>query len=243
MNQRSSKLVKIFLSCLMGIIVFTGCATIDQAIEPVVDTPSEPEVEKTELELLAEEYEFLAWYLDDATTKTVDGVKYDLAALKQEYGDLYRFVEPLSKEEVEYRFQYLAEFFANQTEMGVDVGNYGGINSKLQSDEIDSIFSNKIRTYYEKLYKKEFDDSLDKYSNYYKYLEKTQNYYEDIPDTMKVNDSYDPYSLFKIINSIPFEDKDWFLRSYTFKMDNLFKIYVDLDVTPSFNISLSSKTK
>ena len=63
---------------------------------------------------LAEDYDHLAWYLDPATSKTVDGQTYDLTALKAQYGDLYRFVEPLSNEEVEQRFEYLVNYLIDR---------------------------------------------------------------------------------------------------------------------------------
>ena len=217
MNQRSRKLVKIFLSCVIGIIVFTGCASTDTPIDPVVEESSEPVVEKTEIEILAEEYDHLAWYLDDSTTKTVDGVTYDLTSLKQQYGDLYRFVEPLSKEEVEYRFKYLAEYFASNEEKGIGESLPGGI--KGDSSEIFSIYLSSTRSQMESIYKNELGTEFSKFSKYYMYIEKTKNYYEKLPSPMsRPEDSID------IMDSLSFEDKNWFVRNYMSKFGILVNI-------------------
>ena len=60
MNQRSSKLVKIILCCVMGMLFFTGCSSTDTPTDPVVVEPSEPVDERSQIEILAEEYDHLA---------------------------------------------------------------------------------------------------------------------------------------------------------------------------------------
>lgn len=190
---------------------------------------------------LAKEYEFLQWYLDDATTKTVDGVAYDLSSLKQQYGDLYRFVEPLSKEEVEYRFKYLAEYYAARASEGYYDDHAGGV--KIETNEVDFAYSSKVRSYYEPLYKKDFDENIDKYSKYYMYAEKTNRYYEDIPESMYYKDEFYLYTIINVIDSIPFEDKDWFLRAYMYKLDTLLSTFKNLNIRPSFEISLSGENE
>ena len=236
MDLRSSKLVKIILCCVTGIIIFTGCTSTDTPTDPVVVEPSEPVEERSQIEILAEEYDHLAWYLDDSTTKTVDGVAYDLTSLKQQYGDLYRFVEPLSNEEVEYRFQYLAEYFASNDEKGIEESLPGGI--KGDSSEIFSMYLSTTRSQMESLYRNELGPEFSKFSKYYMYLEKTKNYYENLPSPMNR-----PKDIIDIMDSLSFEDKNWFVRNYLSKFEILVNIYKEKDIELDFDIKLSEETK
>ena len=165
---------------------------------------------------LAKDYEFLQWHLDDAKTKIVDGASYDLVALKQQYGDLYRFIEPLSKEEVEYRFQYLAEYFAEQAEKGISEDNPGG--TKTGTDKTETVIYNRTKQRYENL-AKEVKPELSKFSDYYYFADKTSEYYYRKPNSLKINDSYDPSKLIDIIEIIPFADKELFVRDYMSSVD------------------------
>ncbi len=240
-KTNNSKLYKNFLKLLMSAGLFitplAGCAPEEQPIKNSdTSQPSDPVVEKSQIELLAEEYEFLQWYLDDSTSKTVDGVTYDLTSLREQNKDLYRFVEPLSKEEVEYRFQYLAEYFADQAEKGIYEVAPGGI--KQFSQEVEAIANKKIKAYFEPMYKKELGEELSKFSKYYEYLEKTGNYYEVPPKSM-----YELEKIVDLVDKISFEEKEWFVRSYVNRMEIRLNVCKELKIEPQFDITLSSKTK
>jgi len=191
--------------------------------------------------LLAKEYEFLAWHLDDSTTKTVDGVTYDLTSLKQEYGDLYRFVEPLSKEEVEYRFQYLAEFFAEQAESGIYESATGGII--IDNSELNALFAKKVKPYNELMFKNEIDENFSVFSKYYEYLEKTGSYNEVHPKSMYYNDEFYYETIINVADKVPFDDKNWFVRKYLAKLDALIRSHEELQIKPKFELALSGENK
>ena len=240
MNQNSSKLSKVILCIILGIILMSGCKSNEQAKDPVEVESSEPVEEKTQLELLAEEYEFLQWYLDDSTTKIVDGVTYDLVALKQEYGDLYRFVEPLSTEEVEYRFQYLAEYFADQAEINKYEGAPGGID--VVWNEVAAISFPVIKNNFKTIYESE-DPLIEKFSNYYFYLEQTNGYYPNTPESLRYKGEYYPDLLINVVDVAKFEDKEWFIRDYASQMDVNLNSYIELNMDINFLISLENKPK
>ena len=219
MNLICSKLVKIILCCVMGMLFFTGCTSTNTPTDPVVVEPSEPVDERSQIEILAEEYDHLQWYLDDSTSKTVDGVAYDLTSLKQQYGDLYRFVEPLTKEDIEYRFQYFAEFFAVQVQDG-DFEMYCGGLTRLPSLTSDEYLKYKS-SFYEKM-ANTTDEKLKKYSSYYYYLEKTKKYYKD--ESQILVDLNSKSELINIIDQISFDDKEWFVRSYMAEAELILKL-------------------
>lgn len=190
--------------------------------------------------VLAKDYEFLQWYLDDTTTKTVDGVSYDLVALKQQYGDLYRFVEPLSKEEVEYRFKYLTEYFAKQAEKGIYEQAPGGLFKV--SEKITPTAYPRIKNNFKTLYEGNVSD-LEKFSKYYFYVEKTDRHYPDMPESLRFNGEFYPNLLINVYKTALFEDKDWFVRDYLSQMDIYLNSYKINNVDPEFELLIPNKTK
>jgi len=184
---------------------------------------------------LSKEYEFLQWYLDDSTTKIVDGNTYDLVALKNQFGDLYRFIEPLSEEETEYRFEYLAEFLEQQSPDDVDSF---GLKSSSEDEHIGFEISTKLYNYYKILMDGVYPEFI-KYSDRYYYLEKTGKYYKELPDSFKINDEFSQENLIKLIDSISYTDKDWYIRDYMFRLELTLNTYKDLGSQPEFGISLS----
>lgn len=219
MNLICSKLVKIILCCVMGMLFFTGCASTDTPTDPVVVEPSEPVDERSQIEILAEEYDHLAWYLDDSTTKTVDGVTYDLTSLKQQYGNLYRFVEPLSKEEIEQRFKYIVNYIIASEQTGnLDQGMR--YNSGLEERKLGETYTveyRKIESSYRKSLYTTKDSVLDDYSKYYFELDENR-YARDLPDTFDSEQT--SYRLgTDSIEKVPLNDKDWFVREYMTGVD------------------------
>jgi hypothetical protein len=240
----NSKLYKNFLKILMSAGLLTtslaGCAPVDKPTDPIIVDPTDPVDEKTELQILAEEYEFLAWYLDDAKTKTVDGFTYDLVALKQQYGDLYRFVEPLSKEEVEYRFQYLAEYFADRAAKGSVETTPAGLSD--MTDLVFTDFTNSRKESYEKLANGNISELAD-FTKYYYYLEKTQNYYRRVPKNLLINDEFYNKNLIDLIGKATYEDKNWFIRDYMLQVDLAINAHKHENEELEFIISINQKTK
>lgn len=238
MNQNSSKLSKIILCILLGIILISGCASNEQAKDPVEVEPSELVEEKSQIELLAGEYDHLQWYLDNPYSKIVDGVTYDIQALKEEYGDLYRFVEPLTKEDIEYRFQYLAEFFQIQVLDG-DFEMYSGGISSMSNDSLNEYLRMKV-SMYENMATTN-NEKLKKYNSYYSYLEKSGKYYT--VEGPIFGDLNEMSELINIVDTISFDNKDWYVRNYMVEVDMLLKILEKNNETPRFNFKIGQRIK
>lgn len=193
---------------------------------------------KGDMYYMAEYYDHLQWYLDDSTTKTVDGVTYDIQALKKEYGDLYRFVEPLTKEEVDYRFQYLAEFFVIQVQNGSFELYNGGI-LELPSKSATVFFALR-ETFYEKM-ATTADEKLKKYSSYYFFLEKTRKYYKN--EKSILNDINGMPELINVVDLISFNDKEWFVRNYMAEVELVLKTLEENNEFPIYNFKAEQRTK
>lgn len=184
-----------------------------------------------QLAVLARDYEFLQWYLEDSTTKVVDGVTYDLVALRQEYGELYRFVEPLSKDEVEFRFQYLAEYFSEQAKNGIYEDYAGGISHP--GDEFSDKFVRSRIKYYEDMGRTS-DEKLLKYKHYYIFSDKIGRYAKVLGGTFTSLNDYT--EMIEYINQFSFDEKDWYIRQYMIEVDMLLNSLESLNVKPLFDI-------
>ncbi len=170
------------------------------------------------IERLAPEYLHLGWYLDNTETKTVDGKEYNLNELRQQYGDLYRFVEPLTEEEINQRFEYFLEYIINDTAL---LKYYGmRYNSGLEERKLGEEYTLKFREV-DDLYQKDIftstDPNISKYGDRYK-LASDGTYYPRNPlsftsDETRFNIGRD------ILKDIPIFDKDWFVRDYMTGVD------------------------
>jgi len=185
---------------------------------------------------LAERFDHLNWLTPATGTKTVDGVTYNLADLKATYGDLYRYVEPLTNAEVEARFAYIAEFYEVQLQKSIEMGGLGwqecGIDysdMKLQQniDDLKQIANKKMAT---------TTDSklLPLKGNFYK--SNWTGFYE----------MYSPDSFTSkigawgigtdIINIVPFADKNLYVRYFMVKYEIILQAHKDLGIEPDYII-------
>ena len=180
---------------------------------------------------LAREYDHLAWYLDESQTKVINGVTYVLNDLKKQYGDLYRFVEPLTEEEVNYRFQYIVELISILNDEGISEDFTGGI----QNPRTD-IFNDYVNQR-EALYK-ELDTSTDqvlaRFSSYYEFSDRFNGYSSRVPSSIEKTGISDYSQLIDVIDQVSFEDKDWFIRDYMFDFDRIIKLIKKNNEEPTF---------
>lgn len=170
------------------------------------------------IERLAPEHLHLGWYLDSTATKTVNGKEYNLNELRQQYGDLYRFVEPLSKEEIEQRFEYIVNYIIKDQSTSKEFGMR--YNSGLEERKLGETYTveyRKIESSYRKSLYTTKDSVLDDYSKYYFELDENR-YARDLPDTFDSEQT--SYRLgTDSIEKVPLNDKDWFVREYMTGVD------------------------
>lgn len=186
------------------------------------------------LERLAPEYDHLAWYLDNSATKTVDGKEYNLNELRQQYGNLYRFVEPLSKEEIEQRFEYIVNFIIASEQTG-DLSYGRRYNSGIEERKLGESYVLEYRDvendYRSKIYNNE-KNLISKYKNYY-YSRSDDRYVLYLPSSF--DSSTTSYKLgADIISRIPLNDKDWFVRDFMTGVDLSINLAKEMELNLDF---------
>ena len=172
------------------------------------------------IERLAPEYLHLGWYLDNTETKTVDGKEYNLNELRQQYGELYRFVEPLTEEEINQRFEYIVNYIIASEQTGsLDQGmryNSGleerrlGENYVVKYWELEDIYRGKIFN--------NIDTKINLFKTYY-YLRSNGRFVLDLPDNSFISTETSYRLGLDIIDKVPLKDKDWFIRDYMTGVD------------------------
>jgi len=185
---------------------------------------------------LALKFDHLNWLTPEEGTRVIDGVTYNLAELKAEYGDLYRLVEPLSNEEIESRFAYFAEFMDHAQEERNKTGFFGyylesGIarNNSVNSVLVDLEYSIRENI------KTSKDGNLEIYKEMFVYINSTGLYEIRVP--LSFTSDNDAYRLSSsIIERIPFEDKNIFIRYVTMLHELQLKIHSDLNIEPNYVI-------
>lgn len=176
---------------------------------------------------LAQRFDHLNWLTPAEGTKVVDGVTYDLAALKAEYGDLYRLVEPLSREEIEYRFEYLAklgklrwtsikECLATKPEHLC--GFYSTVIGTTSNNEASSDLSDIHQSSFKYIYTID-DERINHFKKYVIYVE-SANYYASFSGVQEYSYDGEEWVLDTImINNVPFEQKEYYVREFLFRYD------------------------
>lgn len=170
------------------------------------------------IERLAPEYLHLGWYLDNTVTKTVDGKEYNLNELRQQYGDLYRFVEPLTEEEINQRFDYIVNYIIqDQSESKYQGMRY---NSGLEERRLGEKYTVEYRIV-ENKYRKELyntnEELLNDYSNLYFKIDENR-YGRDLPKSFTSEQTSYRLGL-DILDKVPLNDKEWLVREYMTGVD------------------------
>jgi len=106
----------------------------------------------------------------------------------------------------------------------------------------DRVFTSYVDTrkdVYRKLTNKSIVDLIE-FSNYYFYLEKTDNYYSRPPKSMLINDEFYPKNLIKIIQNITYDDKNWFVRDEMFQIEIALNAFSKENEVPVFAIEVKN---
>lgn len=171
------------------------------------------------IERLAPEYLHLGWYLDNSATKTVDGKEYNLNELRQQYGDLYRFVEPLSEEEINQRFEYIVNYIIASEQTGsLDQGMR--YNSGIEERKLGETYTVEYRDVETETRKKIYENNetqISKYKKYY-YLTSNSRYILDLPESFTSEQTLYRLEL-DSIDKVPLKDKEWLVREYMTGVD------------------------
>jgi hypothetical protein len=180
---------------------------------------------------LAERFDHLNWLTPATGTKTVDGVTYNLADLKAKYGDLYRYVEPLTNAEIESRFAYIAKFYEAEREYIMENGGVynwyieGNLIAHPDFDEYIPIFRNKTG----EIIGKSNDPILGKFNKYFSYSETFKMYTVNMPESFKSESGLKGIGL-DIINTTSILDKEFYIRYFMDEYENFARLYEKFDL-------------
>jgi len=186
---------------------------------------------------LAKRFDHLNWLTPAEGTKEVNGVTYDLADLKAQYGDLYRFVEPLTDEEIESRFEYIAVF--NEIQLEKILENSGNSNWHIKSGlvdkvEFDSYLPNFREVNYEELSKTK-DTLLSKFSKYFVYNNNRSKYIFFKPIVFVSEQGIDGVGT-DIIDDTTLLEKEVYVRHFMHEYDNYLQLYKQFNLEPEYVI-------
>jgi len=160
-------------------------------------------VYESTLERLAKDYDHLAWIIAPDTAET--------KALKDKYGDLYPMIEPLTEQQIKDRWDYLVNYLVKETQKQVGTAYNGGLDFGNQVDEFHKEFKLFRSNYAKDIYNKT-DLKLSKFSDYY-YITSNGEYICKNPTTFTSIETRFGVGL-DIIDKVPFEDMEWFVRDY-----------------------------
>lgn len=185
---------------------------------------------------LALKFDHLNWLTPAEGTRVVDGVTYNLAELKAEYGDLYRLVEPLTEGQIENRFEYLARFMEMQRDEALrcDCLNWyieGGLKSNNQiNEENTKLFNSNMDLLY-----KANNNLFDLFKKYYTYNLFLSGYVVEYPSSFTSEIGVNGVGT-DIIDTVSIDDKEFFVRDFTYQFDKFLKIYAKLGLEPEYVI-------
>ena len=136
--------------------------------------------------------------------------------LKQKYGDLYRMVEPLTKEEIEKRFEFLVWFSEEQLKnpFSTVYSSNSGLYCTL---ECDDIYNPKWYEYSEKMDTSN-DPVLSKFGKYFGYSKVVGKHAFYLPSSFDSSEGIFGISQ-ENKNSISLEDKEVFVRFIAWAAD------------------------
>jgi len=196
-----------------------------------ISEPKEVLVEiESVYERLAKDYDHIAWVINPATEKTVDGVVYNLTELKQQYGDLYPMVEPLSEQEIKDRWNYLVNYLVN--EPNTDVLESGLYRNYL------------VGTFYDDLveFSKEWkatiaetnDPLLLETGKYYEYSDRLEKYFIPTYNDIFISRESNHGVGLDNIDKVPMKYMDLFVRTYNMSVYYEINQLIINDIEPRF---------
>ena len=185
---------------------------------------------------LAQKFDHLNWLTPAEGTRVVDGVTYNLAELKAEYGNLYRLVEPLNDGQIENRFEYLARFMELQMNEALSCNcqnwyPYGGF--KINND-VSSIASKQIDKDISIIFSSN-NSIFDLFRNYYYYNEFMGEYVNIYPKSFDSKQGVWGVGT-DTINKANISEKEFFVRDFIYHYENIFNTYKQLGLEPEYAI-------
>ena len=185
---------------------------------------------------LALKFDHLNWLTPAEGTRVVDGVTYNLAELKAEYGDLYRLVEPLTEGQIENRFEYLARFMELQMEKFNDTNNlswdmYSGLK---MNNEIVKVVNDIVYPIHEVIATSK-DNKLETIKKYTFYMPPTKEYGIVFPFSFSSEKGFFGVGV-DIISKVSFDDKNLFVRYFLMNNEITLKVYEQLGLEPEYVI-------
>lgn len=156
-----------------------------------------------------------SWLTPALGIVTIDSIDYDRATLKVAYGDLYRFVEPITNEEIESRFRYLAWWSVTYNGSSSFDPNSG----LLKNSNVDALLQSRMSQVYKTISTSK-DPKLSVFSMYFRYISESRSFKAVLPKyfdcrtgVLCISPTY--------IGAVNFEDKDYFVRNFTWIYENL----------------------
>lgn len=185
---------------------------------------------------LALKFDHLNWLTPAEGTRVVDGVTYNLAELKAEYGDLYRLVEPLTNEEIESRFAYLAEFMEMQKQKSdkcncYDWTPYGGLSFTNEIDDKFYSMMHPINNYIAE----SNDTKIEMFNIMYFYITQLERYEIMYPSSFTSQTGALGVGT-DILDKVSFADKNLFVRDYTMRYELQIEARNELGLEPEYVI-------
>jgi hypothetical protein len=180
-------------------------------------------------------WDHLNWLTPASGTRDIDGITFNLTELKSKYGDLYRFVEPLTTAEIESRFAYIASFYELQREkILANGGNYDWyVESGIKLDS-DQDLSNDIgKIIYDTVNKNSGeillsnDPYFEEIKGYFGESSWLLNTYGMTIESFNSEEGLDGIST-DIIDKVSFADKNCYVRHFLSKYEITLKAYSDL---------------
>jgi hypothetical protein len=184
---------------------------------------------------LAERFDHLNWLTPATGTKTVDGVTYNLEDLKTKYGDLYRYVEPLTNAEIESRFAYIAKFYEIQSKkMDENGGNYDwNVETGIRdNDVVWPYWTTKKQEAYRIMYKSN-DPLLIKFNQYFNYSTTIKDYGISLPESFSSMLGLRGIGT-DIINKVTMFEKDFYVRTFVTANEQIVSVYEELKMEPDY---------
>jgi len=169
---------------------------------------------------LAKDYDHLAWIIAPDTEET--------KVLKEQYGDLYPMVEPLTEQQIRDRWEYLVNYLVKEN--GIALESYqGGLNQGLLGQD----FHTKIiefRNSSKKTIIESNDPLINKYKEHYTYLSSIDRYVYYGPDSFTSGETKFGVGL-DIIDQVSIDDMESFVRYYM------------LETSKSINMAIESNAE
>lgn len=185
---------------------------------------------------LALKFDHLNWLTPAEGTRVVDGVTYNLTELKAEYGDLYRLVEPLTNEEIESRFEYLARFMELQMDKANSTNNlnWDVFSGLKMSNDLSPVLAEMFYSTHS-LIANSVDIKIKPYIKYYHYISTTGRYEMSFPLNFTSEKGFFGVGT-DIISKVTLDEKTLFVRYFILRNEITLKTYEQLGLEPEYVI-------